>query len=84
MLIAGIDVRPGLVVHLANTLRASDAAYTAAMLERALDANQPIVALTVEDREHILAVLEHPPAGLAELRTALLQEPLDRLRDVLP
>ncbi|MBA3377026.1 MAG: hypothetical protein H0U00_14650 [Actinobacteria bacterium] len=43
-------------------------------LEGAWDAETKVLALTIDDREHILRALDDPPAGLAELRGVLLRE----------
>jgi hypothetical protein len=42
-----------------------------------------VVALSAEEREELLAALDDPPAGLAELRAALLAEHVGRVRDGL-
>ena len=49
----------------------------------ALEAEQAMVALTIQDREAILRTLDDPPAGLAELRGVLLDEHQGRVRDGL-
>ena len=44
------------------------------MLLLALDADQDLIALSIQDREAMLRVLDDPPDGLAELRDVLLTE----------
>jgi hypothetical protein len=46
---------------------------TASKLERALANDTRVLALDQADEERILCTLEDPPAGLAELRGALLR-----------
>jgi hypothetical protein len=53
---------------------------TGDVLLLALDADQDLVALSIQDREAILRVLDDPPAGLAELRGVLLGEHEWRVR----
>ena len=53
---------------------------TAEALTVALEAEQALVALTIQDREAILRTLVEPPAALAELRAVLLKEHEGRLR----
>ena len=43
-------------------------------LEQAVDDDVKILALTIDERANILASLEDPPGGLAELRAVLLSE----------
>ena len=52
----------------------------AARLERALAQNNSIVALTPADREHLLELLDHPPAGLAALQAVLVRQQKQRLK----
>ncbi len=74
MQLAGIPVRDVLVLDIALRLRRADYANTADMLEAAVATERQIVALTIHDREAILAVLDDPPDGLAELRSVLVAE----------
>jgi hypothetical protein len=53
------------------------------VLERALETEVEILALTIEDRERILWALDDSPEGLAELRGVLLQEHEWRVREGL-
>ena len=71
------------VAELAGTLRATGADELAARLERALDDDVKLLALTIDERAIILASLEDPPEGLAELRAVLLNEHEWRQRERL-
>ena len=62
------------VAELADTVRATGADELADRLERALDDDVKLLALTIDERAVILAQLEDPPDGLAELRGVLLNE----------
>ena len=57
---------------LAELLLAAGFEDTADVLLLALDAEQDLVALSLEDREALLRVLDDPPEALDELRTVLL------------
>jgi hypothetical protein len=87
MYLAGIPVRDEDVLELARLLR--DAGFdggfddTAEALVVALEAEQAIVALTIQDREAILRTLDEPPKRLAELRATLLFEHEWRVREGL-
>jgi hypothetical protein len=50
----------------------------AVRLERALEQSNSIVALTTDDREHLLEVLDKPPSGLAALHAVLLRQQKQR------
>jgi hypothetical protein len=52
-------------------------------LERALDDDVKLLALTIDERAILLAALDDPPDGLAELRAVLLNEHHWRLREGL-
>jgi uncharacterized protein (DUF1778 family) len=56
---------------------------TASLLERALELQRVVLALTIEDRERIIRALDDPPAGLAELRGVLVREHEWRVREGL-
>lgn len=43
-------------------------------LARGLENENSIVALSVDDRQRIVAVLSDPPAGLAELKSVLVKQ----------
>jgi hypothetical protein len=70
MMLAGIPVVPDLVRELADLVDEP----TASVLERALETEVTVLALTIEDRERILRALDDPPDGLADLRGVLLRE----------
>ena len=61
------------VSELAAAVRATGAEELADHLEDALDDGVALVALTIDERAIILASLEDPPEGLAELRAVLLK-----------
>jgi hypothetical protein len=54
---------------------------TAAVLERALEVETVVLALSIEDRERILRALEECPDSLGDLRAVLLQEHVWRVRE---
>ena len=81
--VAGVSVRDEDVLDLVQRLLEAGFEDTADALAVALDAGQRLVALTVQDREAILRVLDEPPIGLAELRGVLLREHGRRVRDGL-
>ena len=81
--VAGVSVRDEDVLDLFQRLLEAGFEDTADALAIALDAGQRLVALTVQDREAILRVLDEPPIGLAELRGVLLREHEGRVRDGL-
>jgi len=62
------------VALLAEILLAAGFEDTADVLLLALDAEQDLVALSVEDRATILRVLDDPPDALAELHRVLLSD----------
>ncbi len=69
MFLAGIPIRDELVLEVARLV--SDPELNA-KLERAVDRDVSVLALTLEERMAILASLgEHPPPGLGELRATL-------------
>jgi len=71
MQLAGIPIRDEAVLELARLV---DDPLLAGKLEAAYERETKILALTISERETILAVLEDPPAELAELRGVLLRE----------
>lgn len=83
MMLAGIPVADRLVLGIAQRLRDVGCDDTAATLEDAYDGERRVVALTVQEREAILRVLEGCPAELSELRGVLLREHAWRLREGL-
>ena len=83
MMLAGLPVRDHDVLDLARLLHDAGFEDTAEVLVVALEAEQTLVALTIEDRERILRVLDEPPERLAALRVVLLAEQVGRVRDGL-
>ena len=74
--LAGIPVRTEDARALVATLLADDhpgGLKAAARIAHALDGDAAIVALTVQQRDPVLAALEGPAPGLGELRDALVQ-----------
>jgi hypothetical protein len=74
VIVAGVGLPREQVLALASMLWRDDSTRTARLLLEALTKRQQFVALTLDDRERILAVLDHPPEGLTELRTRLFDE----------
>jgi hypothetical protein len=68
MMLAGVPVPVEAVAELASTVRATGADQLADRLDQALGDGVPLLALTIDERAIILATLEDPPEGLAELR----------------
>ena len=74
LIVAGIRLPREQVLGLASMLSRDDSTRTARILLEALTNRQQFVALPVDDKERILAVLDHPPDGFTELRTTLFDE----------
>lgn len=72
MRLAGIDIRDADALGLAMLLRYYGHVGTADQIETACVGYRREVALTLEDRDAIVAVLANPPDGLAALRGTLL------------
>ena len=73
MFLAGIPIRDRYVLEVAKLVGDPE---LAAKLERAVERDVSVLALTLEERRAICDSLgEHPPPGLQELRTALQQRP---------
>lgn len=83
MRLAGISIRDRDVLDLARLLHDAGFDDTAEVLVVALEAEQELVALMIQDREAILRTLDDPPLGLAELRGVLLREHEWRCREGL-
>ena len=83
MMLAGIPVRDQAVLDLARLLFDAGFGDTAQVLVVALETEQAVVALTIDDREAILHTLEDPPSALAVLRAVLLEEHEGRVREGL-
>ena len=79
MMLAGIHVSAELVRELADLVDEP----AASVLEKALETEVLILALTIADRERILCALDDPPDGLTELRAVLLKEQVWRTREGL-
>jgi hypothetical protein len=71
VILSGSTVRSENVQLLAAML---DGGELATKLERALTNNNTIVALSIADRERIVAVVADGPAGFAELRRVLVTQ----------
>ena len=71
MFVAGIPARDEAVLELARLV---DDPALADRLETAYGRETKVLALTIPDREKMLAALEDAPADLAELRGMLLRE----------
>ena len=72
--LAGVRIRREYALDLARRLTRVGSDSTARLLLDAVTHGEDIVALSAGDRERVLAVLEDPPQGLAELRVALFDE----------
>ena len=83
MMLAGVPVLTDAVAELADTVRATGADELADRLEQAVDDGVKLLALTIDERAIILAALEDPPDGLAELRAVLMNEHQWREREGL-
>jgi N-acetylglutamate synthase-like GNAT family acetyltransferase len=74
MMLAGLPVPADDVAELAHLVRTAGADDLADRLERALGDDVKLLALTLDERAVLLAALEDPPPGLAELRAVLLND----------
>jgi hypothetical protein len=74
LVVAGTRLAREHVLTLAGMLTRGGSDRTARILLEALVHNSVFVALTTEEKECLLAVLDHPPAALAKLRGALFDE----------
>jgi hypothetical protein len=83
MMVAGVPVRNQDVLHMTGLMDDSGFHDTAEALVVALEADQALVPLTIEDREAIWRALDDPSEGLAELRGVLLAEHEGRVREGL-
>jgi hypothetical protein len=70
MLVSGVAVDERLLRRLSEVVPPK----IARRLDTALFYRAAVLGLTVDERKAILAALEKPPAGLEDLRDALLQE----------
>jgi hypothetical protein len=83
MMLAGIAVADRHVIELAGKLRAAGCDETAARLESGYEHQAKLLALSVEERDEILAALVDCPDGLGELWATLLQPHEWRLREAI-
>ena len=81
--LAGIPVRDDLIVELANRLDRAGRPEVADKLQSALTDRSKLVSLTIPERDAILEVIEHPPAGLEELRGVLVGQHVWRQQEGL-
>ena len=82
-MLAGVDFSPEWVAELAKVVKVAGAVELADRLDRAVDDDVALLALTIDERAIILASLEDPPEGLSELRAVLLNEHQWREREGL-
>ncbi len=82
-MLAGLPVPATATAELADMVRTAGADELADRLERALEDDVKLIALTIDERAVILAALEDPPQPLAELRAVLLGEHQWRQREGL-
>lgn len=73
-ILAGVRVPREQTLELAAMLTRDGSDHTARVLIAAITKGHELVKLTTEDREAILAVLDHPPEELVELRNVLFAE----------
>ena len=83
MYLAGLPVQDADVLGLARLLHHARFDDTAEAIVVALEAGQPLIALSIEDREAILRTLDDPRVGLSERRSVLLSEQEWRVREGL-
>ena len=74
MMLAGLPVPAEAVEELAALVRLAGAVELADRLERALDNEVKLLALSLDERALMLSALEDPPHELAELRAGLLAD----------
>ena len=80
MWLAGTLLSDELVVELVKRLQRNGAEHTAQAIYRAALTGQSAAMLDSYDRSNVLAALDDRPAGLEELRGALLREHVARVR----
>jgi hypothetical protein len=73
-IVGGIRLPREQTLELAAMLSRDGSDRTARLLLEAITSGQEFVALGLHDRRAILDVLDHPPEGLVELRSALFEE----------
>jgi hypothetical protein len=79
--VAGVPISDELTLELADLLRGAGDKTVARMLETAMEQDRTVVPLTIEERDSVLATLDHPPDGLLELRRVLLMQCDRRVRE---
>jgi hypothetical protein len=72
--LAGVALTDDMVVELAQRLQRIGADQTAQALLKAAMNDRSTAALDAGDRKRILAALDDPPPGLAELQAVLVRE----------
>ena len=73
--VAGVNVKRDVIPKLADRLVSAGHYELASELVAAADAeDQKEVALSIDERDAVLAALKNPPEGLEELRDMLLAE----------
>lgn len=80
-MLAGLPVSNDATSELAILVRTTGGDELADRLERALNHDVKLLALTIPERTIILSALEDPPQPLAELRAVLLNEHEWRVRE---
>jgi hypothetical protein len=83
MYVAGVRVRDEDVLDLARLLYDAGFDDAAEAIVDALETEEEIVGLSIQDREAILRTLDDPPDGLSQLRGVLLREHEWRVREGL-
>jgi hypothetical protein len=83
MMLAGVPVAADSVAELARIVRANGGDQLADRLERALRNEVKLLGLEIDERAIVLAALDDPPDGLAEVRGVLMNEHQWRQRERL-
>lgn len=84
LIVAGVRLDREPVLALAGMLARDGSDRTARTLLDAVTKGREFVALTPDDKERVLAVLDHPPASLSALRGALFDELNWRRNGLMP
>lgn len=82
-MLAGVPVAADSVAELARIVRANGGDQLADRLERALRNEVKLLGLEIDERAIVLAALDDPPDGLAEVRGVLMNEHQWRQRERL-
>ena len=83
MELAGLDIPDAEIPLLVKRLAAVGHEDAAATLTSAYTSGTDVVALTCDERDNILGVLDDPPEALCELRAVLLEQHTWRQREGL-